>query len=131
MSTPLDFFGQSMSQGINVLVTGLKSFDNFGRSTINSLNRGIPTPQNAMNQILSLPQSLLNSTTKGLPLPNLGQAGAELSRSLNVSLPNLRQFGQLLPSLGGAEGDASIFGETETQKNTNTRIAANEGVSMF
>lgn len=122
---PFDVFGQTMSQGVNAFVTGIKSIDNFSRSSLNTLGKGIPSPQNAINSLMSLPQSIMPKGS--LALPNLGAVGKDVNRNLALNLPNLRPLEEVLPpppglgAAGRGAADTAIFGGAEKKTGLKTR----------
>ena len=144
MSTPLDVLGQSFSQSLNVLVSGIRSIDSFQRSAMNSVNSALPSPNQAaqaLNSIVALPQSIVPKGGQlALPklnlqgLPQLGQAGG--GKGLSLPLPTMKEFGQIFPSspppiLGGSKDDPQIFGGAEQKTHLKTSDNNKNGATLF
>lgn len=136
MNTPFDVFATSLSNINGMMVNGLRTFDNFGKSTLSTFSKGIPAPQDAMTSLLSFPSAVMPKGALPLALPNLGAVTDSMNRSLNLALPNMNAFGQLLPQIGAvAEAKPSLFGEgkkSQGQSNPQgTQAAASKGVTLF
>lgn len=144
--TPLDVFGQSVSSFNNSVINGIRGLDVFGKSTLNTLNRGMPTPQTALSTIFSLPNAFMPKAALPLSLPDftapLGAAANEMQRGINLTLPQIKSFGNLLPNLGNAgsvtesASNPTLFGDSKTEKGNaaaaaSTQSANDGGIALF
>jgi hypothetical protein len=150
MATPLSALNQVMQQSSNLLVNGIKSFNNFGlqmsKSLDATLSQAIPLaiPANIFGQATAPLNMLTQTVSKSLQ--GIGQAAQQpvsgLTRGLDMTLRGLGQtlnikqlnpFGGLA-AIGQGDDDTAMFGEAARDEGIASKTSFNgrqDETSMF